>query len=238
MKDTIDTPRNIDDKTQYKILVFIALGVLSMVALLSLEDGYIFQRFLGQINPLFAFFIVTASGLLLLLILLSRGWFTIYKKKYLKELLPYFGLVILFVSVAILVDCKIVYPEDTHIFWPESLLFYPAIGFLVEIIFHILPLSAILLAFSFIFKNKNFKKITWTSIFIVALLEPTYQTFFMGIYPIWAIVAIWFNLFFFNLIQLITFKEYDFVSMFLLRLFYYLMWHIGWGYIRLDLFFP
>ncbi|MCB9291467.1 MAG: hypothetical protein H6560_29470 [Lewinellaceae bacterium] len=42
------------------------------------------------------------------------------------------------------------------------------------------------------------------------------------------------HIFLINLIQLWLFKRYDFVSMYTFRLVYYLIWHIGWGWVRLG----
>ena len=42
------------------------------------------------------------------------------------------------------------------------------------------------------------------------------------------------HIFLINLIQLWLFKRYDFVSMYTFRLVYYLIWHIGWGWVRLE----
>lgn len=120
--------------------------------------------------------------------------------------------------------------------YPESLLFYPAMGFLVEVLFHVLPLAVLLFLFNAIFNTTASPALVWVTMVIVALLEPTYQVI-MDPYPIWALITVWINLFLFNMLQLLVFRQYDFVSMFALRLFYYLIWHIIWGSLRLDLLF-
>jgi len=74
-------------------------------------------------------------------------------------------------------------------------------------------------------------------IVVVAVLEPTYQASHMSGFPIWSIIAVWTNLFLFNLTQLVIFKKYDFLSMYLARLIYYFVWHIAWGFNRLNLLF-
>ncbi|MBT8313609.1 MAG: hypothetical protein KJP26_04040 [Maribacter sp.] len=148
----------------------------------------------------------------------------------------YILLVALFVFVAIWVDWNIVYPADIHILLPESLLFYPAMGFLVEIIFHVLPLTILLFTFPIVFKPIKYNTIVWLSIIIVAMVEPTYQIF-MDTYTTWALLAVWLNLFLFNILQLYVFKIYGFINMYGLRLVYYLFWHIIWGSLRLELLF-
>jgi len=43
------------------------------------------------------------------------------------------------------------------------------------------------------------------------------------------------HVFLINLLQLWLFKRYDLISMYSFRLAYYLLWHIGWGHVRLKL---
>lgn len=226
-----------NEYVQYRVFAVFSIGVICLTGILNYSKSLSFQRFIGGINPVLAMLFIAISGFLLLSFLLSKDWFSIYKKSNLKDLIPYFGLIILFVSIAILVDLKIVFPTNMNIPYPESLLFYPAIGFLVEILFHILPLSVLLFSLTSIFNNIRYDKILLVSILIVAMLEPTYQTIYMESFPTWAMVVVWINLFLFNVTQLFIFWKYDFISMFSFRLLYYAIWHIVWGYFRLQLLF-
>ena len=108
-------------------------------------------------------------------------------------------------------------------------------GFLVEVLFHVLPLSLLLFITGALFKNINHERLIWGSIAIVALLEPVYQVVFMESALVWAKIVTGVNLFLFNLTQLTIFKRYDFISMYLSRLIYYAIWHILWGHLRLEL---
>ena len=69
----------------------------------------------------------------------------IYEKENLTAALQWSSLAALLGIVMILVDTKIIFSADMNVLFPESLLFYPAIGFLVEIVFHVLPLAGLLL---------------------------------------------------------------------------------------------
>ena len=222
-------------KNQYKILAFVLVLVVAATVKLNFSNSLIFERFIGNLNPLITILFSAILGFLLLYLLLSKEWFSIYQKKNHSALLRYAGIVLLFVSVAIYVDLKIGFPADMNILFPESLLFYPVIAFFVEILFHVLPLLVLLFVTTFILKKVPYNKLLWVSIFIVAMLEPTYQAIYMDSNPTWAIVVIWINLYSFNITQLIVFKRYDFISMFALRLVYYLFWHIIWGSMRLEL---
>ena len=224
-------------KIQYLAAIVLFIGVLAMTVVLSNANSLYFQRFIGYINPIIVILLSGIVGLLLLSFLLSKKWFVIFKTHYLKGALRHSWLVVVFVSVAILVDLKIVFPIDMIIPFPQSLLFYPIIAFFIEMIFHVLPLSLPLLSLTFFFRHIGYKRLRLISIVLVAILEPTYQAIFMISSPTWSIVGIWVNLFVFNMTQLFIFMKYDFISMFAFRLKYYLIWHIIWGHIRLDVLF-
>ena len=232
MKSATDNLRN-----QFIVLGVLSIGVLSGAGLLSFSNPSLFQRFLGNVHPLVAIGSSIILGFGLLFFLLSKGWFTIYTKHQLNTGLPYVVLTLLFASVAILIDINIVYPKDMNIPFPESTVFYPVIAFLAEILFHVLPLTLFLVAATIFFRRIVIDRVVLTCILIVALFEPTYQVIFMETYAIWAMVAVWVNLFFFNTTQLFIFRKYGFISMYALRLLYYLIWHVIWGVIRLEFLF-
>ncbi len=212
-----------------------------LTGILHVSDNLLFERFIGGINPLIASFFIVFLGVISLSVLLSKGWFTIYKQENLRGLFLRSSFAILFALITILiVDINVPFPADMNVLFPESLLFYPAIGFFVEILFHVLPLSILLISLTLIFKNANHKNIIWICILTVSLLEPIYQTmplFSSSQYPLWVAAIVLINLFLFNLSQLFIFKRYDFISMYSFRLVYYLIWHIVWGYMRLKLLF-
>ena len=226
------------EKSQYLVFLSLSIAVMLLTGLIYFTNKLPFERFIGRINPLLAGIFIILLGAVLFTVLLSHSWFAIYKKGNLKGLYRSSGLAAILGGIMILVDLKIVFPADTNTLLPASLLFYPAIGFFVEILFHVLPLSLLIVTLTSLFRNARFENIIWTSILLVALLEPVYQTLWMGDrYPLWAVAYVGFHVFLINLFQLIIFKRYDFISMYSFRLVYYLFWHIGWGYIRLKVLF-
>ena len=226
------------EESQYRIFLGLSIVVMVLTGITYFTNDQPFERFIGGLNPLLAGMLIIISGGILFSILISRGWFAIYKKENLKGLYRSSGLAAILGGIMILVDLKIVFPADTNILFPESLLFYPAIGFFVEILFHVLPLALLLITLTSIFRRVQYQNVLWISIIIVALVEPVYQTLWMGDrYPLWAIAYVGLHVFLINLIQLIIFKRYDFISMYSFRLVYYLFWHIGWGYFRLIILF-
>ena len=235
MNDSLMTER-----LQFLILIVISIVVLGFTTILYLNDKEMFQRFIGRINPIISFLIVSVLGIVLFSFLLSQKWFVIYKSGNLPGMLYFIGLAALLGIVMIAVDTKIVFPADMNILFPHSLLFYPAIGFLVEILFHVLPLAVLLFILHGIFRNVNIEYLVWISIFIVALLEPIYHStnmFYSSRYSLWAVIYVGVHVFIINFVQLLLFRKYDFISMYSFRLAYYLFWHIGWGYLRLKILF-
>lgn len=228
------------EKQQYKVFIGLSVAVTAMAGALYYSDNFIFERFIGYINPLIASITIIITGFILLSFALFKNWFAIYRKESLKKIFRNSILALLFVPISMLVDIKVGFAENINILFPKSLLFYPVIGFFAEILFHVLPLSLLLMLMTSIANKISLKKIFWICILIVSLLEPFYQTIAMfssSRFPIWASMIVLLNLFLFNLIQLLLLKKYDFISMYSFRLVYYLVWHIAWGYFRLQLLF-
>ena len=225
---------------QNQVLVFLGISLVVgiLTGILYLRNAPLFQAFFGTINPLLVVFMLILLGIILSVFLLSRGWFVVHKAEEYKGILVAAGLAALPGLVIILIDLKAVFPADTNRPFPDSLFFYPIFGFVVEVVFHMLPLALLLFILTSIFKL-NFEKVIWPCILVVALLEPIFQTIlgFSRPYPTWVTGYVFVNIFLINLFQLLIFKHYDFVSMYSFRLVYYTIWHIAWGYVRLSLLF-
>ncbi len=224
---------------------FLAFALLSLFALASAGMLYFsgstaFQRFFGKINPLLAVLLVALAGIIAFSVLLFRGWFAIYNREHLRRgLLTAAALATPLGVLIILVDLAGVFPEGINVRFPESLLFYPAIGFVVEIVFHVLPLTLLLFLLTSLSRKLAFEKIVWPCIVLISVAEPVFQALLSASnhYPLWADLYVGFHIFLINLIQLWLFKGYGFVSMYAFRLAYYLIWHIGWGWLRLEVVF-
>lgn len=224
---------------QNGIFLGISFVVLALFWSLYLLNDQSFQPYFEGTNPLTVAGISVILGVLLLQVHLSNGWFVVYSKESRKGIITSTGLAVLFGLIIIIVDLLAVFPADINVPFPQSLLFYPAIGFVVEIIFHLLPLTVIIVLITLLAKKWNVDEIYWPVIILVSLVEPIYQAIpnFGHQVSIWTDAYIGIHIFLINLFQLWLFKRYDFVSMYLFRLVYYLIWHIGWGYLRLQLLF-
>ena len=223
-------------RKQFIILLALSSGFMAFMAILHYSANEVFNRLFGAVNPLVISLITIITGFLALAYLLNRKWFPIYRKVGLGTVQRYIFLLLVFVAVAISVDLAIVFPADMNVLFPESLLFYPAIAFLVELLFHVVPLAVLMIVLYRFFKAGRLLKPVWIAIGIVALLEPSYQVF-MDDYPTWATFVVWANLCLFNWVQLAAFKRHGFVFMYSLRLIYYLLWHVIWGEFRLEVLF-
>jgi hypothetical protein len=224
-------------RIQYLVYLGVSLVIFSFTIVLYFSEHQVFQRFLGSIDPLVAILAAIVVGFILLSFLLTQKWFDIFEKGNLMGPLHFAGLAALLGVIMIIVDTRIIFPADINILFPQSLLFYPAIAFFVEILFHVLPLTVLITVMRLVLKNFNFNTIVWISIFIISIAEPIYQTMDMASskhFPNWAVAYVGFHIFLINFFQLFIFKKYDFISMYSFRLVYYLFWHIGWGYVRLS----
>lgn len=219
-----------------QIYLLILLVVLALAYISFYTDPSHFAQFIGDLNPLLAISITGLLGLMIHVFCLRSFGFSILKSGRFTKSLRYAWLVILFAIVAILVDWKITLPIDINIPFPDSLLFYPAIAFMVELVFHVIPLAMALMLANRIFKNIDEEKVTFGCILLVAIIEPTFQIL-MDSYPIGALIVTWLNILLFNLTQLFIYKRYGFIPMYCSRLIYYSIWHIAWGYFRLDILF-
>jgi hypothetical protein len=220
------------ERLQYLVFAALSVGAVVLVGLIYNSSDRGFQRFIGNINPIVASLTVVGLGFIFLTFLLNRAGLVLYKKANRQGRIRASALAAVFGLLIILMDLKIVFRADINIPFPESLWFYPAIGFFAEIIFHLAPLSLLLIALTAIFRNTGREKIVLFRIPVVALLEPAYQVIWMrsaNQYSLWAGMFVGLLVYLINLFQLLIFRCYDFVSMYVFRLVYYLFWHIGWG---------
>jgi hypothetical protein len=227
-----------NERQQFLILAGLSLGIVLLAAVAYALDRQLFNRLLGNINPVLASTIIVLVGGILLLVLVAREWFAIYRPWEPGRFLLPAGLAILLAVLMSLVDAKVVLPEELNAPFPQSILYYPAVGYAAEIMFHVLPLFLLLTASTWLPDSIRFEAIIWPCFVIVSLIEPIYQTRpMLGEYPAWAAAYVFLNVWVINLVGLALFNRYDFVTMYAFRLLYYLPWHIIWGHVRLSLLF-
>jgi hypothetical protein len=223
-------------RLQFLILAGLSVGVTALTWALDLIQPSSFQRFLGGVDPLLTVLLLTILGFVLLTYLRAKTDFSIYRKGSHRGLPYSLAVAIPFALVAILTDLMGGFPRDVNIEFPFSLLFYPVIGFVAEIVFHVLPLTLLLFFLRDIAKREIASRTVWACIIGVSLLEPAYQMA-LGHSTVLSGTITGLNVYLINVFQLSLFKRYDFASMYSFRLVYYFLWHIVWGYLRLKLLF-
>mgnify|MGYP001815075565 CR=1 FL=1 len=221
----------------YAVYASLAIVVIIAASVLCTLNPNYFLQYTDPINPLVAIISCAILGYFILDHFNNQEYFKIYRDLNLLSAFRYASIVFLFVFVAILIDLIEPLPANINVPFPDALMFYPPIAFVVEILFHLVPLAILISLFKTIFKTTKFNQLFWLAILITSTLEPTYQALQMGPYPDWVLVIVWVNLFFFNVTQLLIFKRFDFMAMYAFRILYYFIWHIIWGYYRLELIF-
>ena len=230
-----ETPSN--QRLQYLTFGVLSLGALSLTAISSLSSGTPFQRYFGTINPLLAVALVTVLGFVSLSLLRSYGRFDICVPGRIRQgMVSAATFATLFAIAVVSADYLIRFPKHMNVLPPQSLFFYPAIGYVVEVAFHAFPLALLLVLLSPFRPQLNSNALLWSCIIIISTLEPVLQLRlgYSGRPLSWAEAYVGVHVFAFNLVELYIFRRYDFVSMYAFRLVYYLYWHIVWGYLRLN----
>ncbi|KAB1186931.1 MULTISPECIES: hypothetical protein [Haloferax] len=229
-----------ENRKQYLLFGLLSLAILGCVGVLTAVTPQVFLPYFGSLHPMLAILGVIALGVVLMTLVLSRGWFAVYTPGPLRERLALTVFLPTLLAVGmVLVDSVAVLPEDINVPVPYSLLFYPTMGYVVEILFHLLPLSLAFLAVPSLAEDSNRSLRLWVVLVAVALLEPAFQlqAGFSGPIPLWATVYVGLNILTINLAQLYLFRRYDFLTMYAFRLVYYLGWHVVWGTVRLGVLF-
>jgi hypothetical protein len=213
------------------------MALIFTVILLPSSGAY-FRRYFGETNAILVTIVASVVGAAALWVLRSSHEFVILKGRTTLRGVALSAALATVLGVAIVVaDFFIRYPEDTNVPVPQALLFYPAIGFVAEIVFHVLPLALLLLALNPLVGRLGRERVVWLGILLVAVLEPTFPVLFEGKAFTWGAAYTWIHVFAIAFLQLYVFRRFDFVTMYSFRLFYYAYWHILWGVIRLKVLF-
>lgn len=223
-----------------QFITYSGLSVLALLFTLILLPSSIsyYQRFFGKLSPIVV--IVTASivGAVALWLLNTKFGFVVFMGKGTIPGVKLSAVLATVLGIAIIIaDLFIRYPEEMNVPFPKALLFYPSVGFVAEIIFHVLPLTLLLLILKPLSGWIGGEKLIWVGIILVAVSEPIFQVTFEGKPFTWGSAYTWVHVFAIAFLQLYVFWRYDFMSMYLFRMFYYLYWHILWGIIRLEILF-
>ena len=218
----------------------LSVVVLIAAQILVLGQASLFQKFFFGTNPILVVSSVMGLGLLCLYVLTNQGWYEILTTgRTPRGVLFSCVAATLLVVPTIFVDITQPFPRDMNVLLPASLMFYPTMGYVVEIVFHLLPLTILLVGIGSLFDKRHRQKLLWGAVFVVALLEPVFQVLLgYAEQPFdWKALYISIHLYIFNLLQLYVFQRFGFLHMYGFRMIYYLHWHIIWGTVRLPILF-
>lgn len=217
------------------VLAAISLLALAAAAVLTYWSVSYFEPFIGSAPPALLIAVAAALGIPTLVYLQSRHWIHIRSPRNATAgLIVSFLLASIFGAAIVIVDLLVGVGPVWTVPPPQSVLFYPAVAYVVEIVFHVLPMGLLLLLFGGL-AGKYRPGNAFGSIAIgVALIEPVFQLYFNlpGLMISFVDVIVGLHIYFINLAQLYIFRRFDFVSMLVFRLVYYLHWHIVWGFLR------
>lgn len=229
-------------KLQRQYLIYLILSlVVSILTWITHEmNPQILHRFTGRISPFSATLVLLLAGFTSLSYLTSKTSILIHQRNNYKGIYIAAGLASIFGTMVIIADLFLLYPEDINAEFPVSIPFYPAIGFFAEILFHLFPFTIFVFFLSGFRKKVTNECVILCGIAAVSFIEPFYQLTAMGgngRYSPALLIHTGVNVFLISILQLIIFKKYDFISMYVFRLVYYLIWHIIWGHFRLQILF-
>jgi len=218
--------------------LFLWISVMAGAVWIQWTDSLVFARFFGDVKPLPVYMLAGVLGFGALryldrtfdLQLLSRHSTKSYS-------IPVLGATV-FGCIAICLDLLVRFPEDMNVPFPGSLVFYPSIGFVAEMIFHVLPVTLLAAAFYHLRVFRQKEHAILSSLFISTFGEAIYHGLAMlqsGLYSPWEVLLTGLHILFFSLFQLWIFRRQGFLRMYLVRISYYMIWHMAWGYFRLQL---
>lgn len=213
-------------------LVIFGITAALCAALLPISGEAVFQRFTGPLPPPLSVLALGLAGFAVLpfvQILLAPAAAG-------RALVWIAALPSVLAAVAVGSDFIIHYPADMNVPLPQALLFYPAIAFVAEMVFHILPLAGAGLVLRT--QSLGARRSAWLAIAVVALIEPAFQIAVGGrSLPWWGSLFVALHVFLISLLQLWAFRRWGFAAMIGFRLVYYAWWHVIWGGLRLELLF-
>ena len=118
-----------------------------------------------------------------------------------------------------------------HIAFPASLFIYPGGALIVNILYYLVPIPLLLWIVSLITRGRWAQQAFWVVGVCAALIEPLSQDFGLPGHP--GIMAVTFAQdLALNLAQVAAFRRAGFGASVVLRVSFYLIWHLVWGALR------
>ncbi len=216
------------------------LAALAAASLLRWAGDDSFGRYFGPVPPEPVILATAGAGVVSLRVLARHGWPRTAETPGLGTgARRSVGAAFVFAAIVIPFDLTLRFPEGINAPWPQSVLFYPAIAFVAETVFHLVPLAVLVgLGDRRGRPIKRGRRRRWPVVAAIASIEAVFQVVAaISGSSAGLLVFLAFHLFAFGVVALVTFRRYGFVPMYALRLCYYALWHVAWGHARLGLLF-
>jgi len=219
---------------RYGPLIFGAAGAVVATRLLTRRSASDFARFMGPLPPVTVVLGSAVAGIAGLEVTRRRGfWSDPTRQRLGRGMLTASGVAAVFSTGAILADRLIGFPDDMNVEFPRSMAFYPAIAFVAEPVFHIIPLAAVTTIARLRYDDRPLcDRTTVLTIGAVSLVEPTAQVALGTTIPRFVVphVAV------IGVTQLLLLRWAGYVPMLWFRVVYYALWHVAWGGMRVGRF--
>jgi hypothetical protein len=153
-----------------------AFGVVSLAAMAAaaalnvVGAGAFFERYFGGVDPALVVGAIAVVGVISLRAFQVCGWFGERPERGATGIGVAAALAMSFAILVVIVD-RFAGIEVTNVPAPWSLLFYPSIALVVEVVFHMAPLALLVVSLRSIAPAYT-DRAAWACILLVSLLEP------------------------------------------------------------------
>jgi len=114
--------------------------------------------------------------------------------------------------------------------FPGSLLFYPGGAILVEVVYRLLPIPLLLWLFTVVSRGRGQEIAFWALAALTSLIEPVQQD--LPDFRAGTEIAVFLNFdgdYALNFTQAFMFRRYGFLTSIVVRVAFYLVWHVAYG---------
>lgn len=144
------------------------------------------------------------------------------------------GWTALFAFSITLIDLAAPFPADIHVRLPYALLFYPAIAYVAETVFHVVPLSAVMQLTKRTAGRPGGALVSQAGVVAVTLIEPIFQASFAAPgRPLWAEALTFAHIAAINALLVSLVAQRGPFAAYVQRVAYYGYWHVLYGELRL-----
>lgn len=224
--------RDVPTRSVYAAFAVISLLVAGAAAWLAASRPDLYRPYFGAVSPGWALGAIGVAGGVALFGLNRYSEFRVRRTTKRGGLLTAAALAVPFMISVSVADVARRFPEQLNVAVPWALLFYPVMGYLVELL-HAVGLALLLPVATVTLRSWPREWRIWLCIAAVACLEAAFQSTASTADAALAVFVVA-QLLLFGCVELWLFRRYDFVTMYVFRMSYYAYWHILWGSLRLS----